>query len=166
MKEKMLEFANDMSELLFELRDNDITGCDLTDEHDNLIPEDFINRVLREEEHVKTIKERIRVSVLEHVERDPKYFTHPDGNFAYTAPDTYDHAYHMDGYIQELYEKERQDRLEVRYVVRLEVERIEKDPATGEEDFLETDSGETAGSFKTFEDALAAQSKASQLIKQ
>ena len=45
----------------------------------------------------------------------------------------------------------------VRYVVRLEVERIETDPETGEEEFLETDSGETAGNFKTYDEALQAQ---------
>ncbi len=55
------------------------------------------------------------------------------------------------------------EELKVRYVVRLEVERIETF-ADGEEEFHETDSAETAGNFNSYEEALEAQAKASHLI--
>ena len=54
--------------------------------------------------------------------------------------------------------------MKVRYVVRLEVERIETDTETGEEEFMETDSAETAGSFDSYDDAVQAQARASNLI--
>jgi hypothetical protein len=84
--------------------------------------------------------------------------------FVYSG-DIYDHAYSVDRYIEELYDEVRKARLKVRYVVRLEVERIEHDPEDGTTDFFETDTGETAGDFDNFEAAVAAQSKASNLLK-
>jgi len=100
------KFAESMSELLFEMRDNDITGCDLEDINGKPISEEFINKVLESTTYKEQIKLFIKISVLEHVTRDPKYFTHPDGEYSYTAPDTYDHAMLMDAYIEELHEKE------------------------------------------------------------
>ena len=100
------EFAVAMSELLFEMRDNDFDGCDHEDINGKPIPEEFYNKILRDPVQQTIIKERIRMSVLEHVTRDPNYFTQPDGGFAYTAPDTYDHSYQMDAHVEQMHEIE------------------------------------------------------------
>lgn len=92
-----------MSELLFQMRNEDISGCDVMDDDYNVIPNDFIDGILEDDKHQKAIKEEIRMSVLEAVTRDPKYFTHEDGEYAYTAPDTYDHSYVVDRYVQDIY---------------------------------------------------------------
>jgi len=92
-----------MSELLWDMRLEDISGCTLLDDDDNEIPKEFIDKHLDVPEYQQQMKSLIRFSVLEHVTRDPKYFTHPDGEYAYTAPDTYDHSYMVDNYIQALY---------------------------------------------------------------
>jgi len=98
-----------MSELLFDMRSEDLNNTIVLDRDGNQVPTDFIDGILDDPEHAKTMKEQIRMSVLEHVTRDPKYFTHPDGEYAYTAPDTYDHSYVMDSYIETQYMKTQKE---------------------------------------------------------
>ena len=114
---KYEDFALRMSELLFDMRYDDINGVSLTAFDDEIqIPEDYIDKVLDNEKHCTAIKEQIRLSVLLSVETDPRrYNIDGEGHFQYTAPDTYDHAYIMDNYISDQYEKEHPI-MEARYV--------------------------------------------------
>lgn len=165
------DFATAMSELLFEMRiESDMpygNECEY-------VPQEFAEKIIDDPAHMLLIKKRIYENVLADVNQSPNKFINEHGVLGYTT-DTYDHAFSVDAYVDEAYtahqealealeEDQRQARLKVRYVVRLEVERIEYDPETDEEEFLETDSGETAGSFDSFEDAQKAQAKASNLI--
>lgn len=93
-----------MSVLLYDMRAEDINNTILLDDDNQQIPVDFIDNVLDKQVHQNIIKERIRMSVLEHVMQCPNaYNTDDNGDYTYTAPDTYDHAYLMDAYLQEVY---------------------------------------------------------------
>ena len=161
--EQKLAFAQRMAQLLFEMRiEQDMPYGNECEP----VPQEWGDKIVDDPEHMVLIKNRIRDSILESLEVDPmRFFNTEKGDYEYHT-DTFDHAFCVDGYLDELYEKQRKARIKTRYVVRLEVEKIEYDPETGEEDFLETDSGETAGNFKNYEDALKAQSSASNLIKE
>ena len=165
------EFAKAMSELLFSMRIEETIPYGNECEY---VPMSEALKIVDDPAHIVRIKKRIYENVLADVNQSPQKFTNEYGKLGYTT-DTYDHAFSVDAYVDEVYteqqealekleEDQRQARLKVRYVVRLEVERIEYDPELNEEEFIETDSGETAGSFDSFEDALKAQAKASNLI--
>lgn len=96
------EFAEAMSELLFEMRLEDIGGSALYDSISNEIPETFINNILDKQVHIDIIKKRICDDIL--VTDSNKFWNKTKGIYEYTAPDTYDHSYLVDTYIQEVWE--------------------------------------------------------------
>lgn len=98
------KFAIAMSVLLFDMRSEDLNNNLLFDDDGNQIPVDYIDAILDKPKHQEVMKEKIRMSVLEHVTRCPNQYNQDDqGEFHYTAPHTYDHAYVMDEYIQDRY---------------------------------------------------------------
>ena len=101
-KEK--DFAKRMSELLFDMRNEDLANTMVFDDDDQQIPVDFIDGILENPDHINVIKEKIFTSVLVAVSHSPNSFnTDDNGNYVYTAPDTYDHSYVVDHYIQACY---------------------------------------------------------------
>ena len=76
---KYEDFALRMSELLFDMRSEDISGTSLTAFDDTIeIPEDYINKVLDDKKHCTAIKEQIRMSVLLSVQTDPRKYEKDD----------------------------------------------------------------------------------------
>lgn len=98
---KFEDFALRMSVLLFDMRIDDVIRCGLTSDDNREIPELYINKVLNDEDHCTNIKEKIRLSVLQHVTSSPDDFKFKEGKYWYTTPYTYDNAYCMDNYIEE-----------------------------------------------------------------
>lgn len=100
-------FAIRMSVLLLSMRGEDCFCSELNTDDGREIPECYISMVLNDNKHCTAIKELIRLSVLESVTNNPRlYRTDFDGEFQYTAPNTYDHAYIVDTYIEQQYLKD------------------------------------------------------------
>ena len=96
-----------MSDLLWDLRIEDLNNSMLFDDDGNQIPVDFIDKVLDDPEHQKAIKERLRMSVLDDVTANPqKYVEKRTGEdtreYVYSS-DVYDHAYLVDNYVEDQY---------------------------------------------------------------
>ena len=105
--DKELDFAKRMSELLYDMRLEDIGSVSLMTDSFVTIPKEYMDKILADETHVGIIKNIIRMSVLESVTECPKlYMKNDKSEYVYTAPDTYDHAYAMDSYIEKQYIKD------------------------------------------------------------
>jgi len=119
---KYEDFAQRMSEELFQMRLEDIScALSLTAFNNEVeIPDSYVDKVLEDEQHCTAIKEQIRLSVLLSVQTDPRKYKEvkslKDGStkFVYSS-DTYDHAYIMDNYIEDQYEKDNPI-MEARYI--------------------------------------------------
>lgn len=99
--EREIRFAEDMSTLLFEMRIEDINGSTLTDNEGQVIPDEFINNIIDDENHIPIIKKRIYEAVLAAVIETPNKFYHiSEGIYSYTA-ETYDFSYEVDLYVEE-----------------------------------------------------------------
>ena len=103
---KYEDFASRMSELLFDMRLEDIGMSDLTTDDGTEISESYVDKILNDDKHCTAIKERIRLSVLEDVKLSPNKYSFDNGKYHYTAPNTYYHAYLVDTYIEEQYVKD------------------------------------------------------------
>lgn len=149
---KKEDFARRMSDEIFTMRvESDFLGAEQT-------PEEFINKIIENPEHIKGIKKLIYDNVLIDVTENPDWFvTDKDGDYQYSYDACYDYCYLVDGYIETQYENVREARLKVRYKIWVEVERIEYDPETGEESYSDTDFPESIAYRETFEDAAALQ---------
>jgi hypothetical protein len=97
------KFAEQMSDLLYELRSEDLNNTMLFDSEGQQIPVDFIDKVLESDIHKEQMKLWVRLSVLEGVQTVPSLYTNENGEYRYNS-DVYDHAYLIDSYIQERYE--------------------------------------------------------------
>lgn len=99
-----------MSALLFDLRNEDLNNSIVLDRDGNQIPTDFVDGIMDDEQHQKAMKEQIRMSVLEAVTQCPSSFNTDDqGDYVYTAPDTYDHSYVIDTYVELQYMKTQKE---------------------------------------------------------
>lgn len=152
---KQENFATRMSNELFIMRaENDFT-CG-----DGLISDTYRDKILDSPVHIANMKKLIYDDVLNWITDFPNDFTtDAEGNFIYTYDTCYDFCFHVDDYIETEYEKERQKRLIIKYKVWVEIERIEYDPETQEEEYLETDSPLGICYRRTFEDAVAIQNE-------
>ena len=104
---KFESFATAMSEQLFQMRCEYLVNHILFADSDysKQIPLDFVDSILDEDIHIASIKERIRVEILEQVQQCPTHFKQDDnGDYLYSM-EVYDYAYIMDKYIQERYEE-------------------------------------------------------------
>lgn len=127
-------FADKMAQLLFEMRiEQDIPyGNDCEP-----VPQEWAEKIIDDPEHIENIKHRIRMSIIETLGRNPMQFWNEEkGDYEYHT-DTFDHAFCVDGYLDELYEKQRQERITKKWKIWIEVERIEYDPETNEEDYID-----------------------------
>jgi len=98
------KFAIAMSELLFDMRNEDLANTIVLDDDGNQIPVDFIDKILEDDNHQKVMKEKIRETIMNTFAWNPNSFNKDDeGNYVYTAPNTYDYAYFIDDYIQAMY---------------------------------------------------------------
>jgi hypothetical protein len=128
---KEIKFAKAMSILLFQMRIEDYEGE----------TKEFTDRILDNEHHIKMMKNIIYLNILEAVNENPKQFnTDDNGDYKYTAPDTYDFAYAVDTYVEEQYELERKARLIIKHKVSLVIERRETDPKDGKEENFPVDN--------------------------
>ena len=153
------KFAIAMSEQLFEMRIENIFSFDTE------IPVEYINKIIDNPIHIKLIKERIRMRVFGIVTNHPNLYPKDvNGDYEYCSA-VYDHAYELDLYVEELYEKERQARLIKTYEVIVGIREIETDPETGESNIKDTDYTETLPPFEELEDALEMEKSIINLIK-
>jgi len=107
MSDKLHKFAEHMSQLLLEMREEDLNNSMIITEDGEQIPTDFIDKILDDSVHTAQIKKRIREDIIKTVLPEPlKYFNSEEGEYRYTA-DTYDHAYLVDHYIEEMYDDGR-----------------------------------------------------------
>ena len=164
------KFASDMAQLLFEMR---IESSYHYGNDCEPVPDEYALKIIDDPKHIPLIKKRIYNSVLENVTRSPESFRgreefeDPDGYY-YTA-DTYDHAFAVDGYLDELYEAEcearekaeeaeRQARVKVKFKVWVEVERIETDPENEMyEDYFDEECPVGISYVDTLEEAVELQ---------
>ena len=133
-EEQKTAYAKRMSELLFEMRiESDMPyGNDCEP-----VPQEWGASIVDDPEHIVLIKTRIEKSILDELTHNPmRFFNEEKGNYEYHT-DTFDHAFCVDGYLDELYEEQRQARLQKKWNVRIEIERYELDPETGDEDFID-----------------------------
>jgi hypothetical protein len=108
---KFEKFAQAMSELLFEMRCEDLVNMILFADVDETqqIPVDFVDSILDEDIHIASIKEYMRLGVLESVQQCPSHYQQDsNGEFLYST-NVYDFAYLVDVYIKEQYEEEKQN---------------------------------------------------------
>jgi len=96
------KFANEMSELLFQMRTEDLNGLMIFINNTEQIPVDFIDKIINDPVHFPQIKKRIYATLLEAVKSKPSDYINEKGNFHYTHK-IYDHAHIVDSYIQEMY---------------------------------------------------------------
>lgn len=110
--DKFEKFAQAMSELLFEMRGEDLVNMILFADPDDSqqIPVDFVDSIMDEDVHIAAIKERLRVELLVAVMQCPTYFKQDDNGYLYTTK-VYDYAYMVDVYIKEQYEEEEKQNL-------------------------------------------------------
>jgi len=142
------EYALAMSVLLFEMR--------IESEYCNEeVSEEYFNKIVDDPEHMVLIKKRIYDNVLEGVQQCPNEHMF-DGELGYNA-NTYDYAQAVDNYVEELYEAERQARLIKKYKVWVEIERIETDNETGDEDYFDEECPVGITYCTTLEEAVALQ---------
>lgn len=131
MKQKALKFAERMSEQLYEMRSEDLPDATVT------FDEKFLNETLDNPEHVKNIKLWIERSIIAKLGAEPNAYLNDTGDDYEYKYDTYNHAYLMDEYIQQQYDDKREARLEKKWKISIEIERIETDLETGDEDYYE-----------------------------
>lgn len=148
MKQKALKFAERMSEQLYEMRSEDLPDGTVT------FDEKFLNETLDNPEHVKNIKLWIERSIIAKLGEDPTAYLNDDGDDYEYKYDTYDHAYLMDEYIQQQYDDKREARLEKKWKVWIEIERIETDPETGDEDYIDEEIPFGIAYTDSLEDAI------------
>ena len=145
------KFAIAMSEQLFQMRAENIFSFDIE------IPIEYINKIIDDPIHIKLMKERIRVRVLEVVTNHPNLYPKDvNGDYMYSS-EVYDYSYELDTYVEDLYEKECQARLIRTYKVVVDVKEIVTDPETGESNVNDTDYHETLSEFESLEDATETQ---------
>lgn len=102
------DFSIRMSELLFTMRSEDSSGCELSTDDGRTVPEQYRTKILDNKHHCTCIKERIKLDILLFFSQflsSNQYDVDEDGNYQY-SPDVYDHAYCMDIYIEEQYMKD------------------------------------------------------------
>lgn len=105
MNKKISSFAKAMSELLFDMRSDDIGGVSLeTPTNSVSVPKEFVDEVLNSDEHISGIKCHILNAIGNHLVLNPNDFKNKRNDYRYT-PDVYDFAYNMDSYIENLYEE-------------------------------------------------------------
>lgn len=152
-KQKIIAFAQRMSELLYEMRIEDLeNNLDVDNTLD--FDEEFMNKILEDKGHVALIKDSIRTSIIAKLLDFPEtYFNHEINDYEYKT-DTYDHAFLMDVYIQNIWEEQHQARLKKRWKVWIEIERHELDPETGDEDFIDEETPFGIAYRDSLEDAL------------
>jgi len=99
------DFAIIMSVLLFEMRIENLTQTGVAYK-EQYISNEYATKILNNEDHNAAIVERIRLSVLEEVTKNPnKYKKDSEGKYLYSK-DAYHHAYLIDDYIGEQYLKD------------------------------------------------------------
>lgn len=152
-EDKIYAFAERMSELLFDMRNEDL--CNNLDlDQDMTYTEEYAEKILENEEHVKKIKNLIKISVIAKLGENPLAYVNEKGDDYEYQSDTYDHAYHMDEYIQKLWDEEREARLIKKWKVWIEIERIETDPIDGDEDYFDEEIPFGIAYVDSLEDAL------------
>ena len=125
-EDKIYKFAARMSEQLFEMRSEDIG--DSIAVNDYTFNQEYANKILADPKHVKAIKFLIKNAVIAKIGAVPEaYLNHERTEYVY-CDDVYDHAYHMDEYIQKQYDEEREAKLIKKWLVKIEIERIETNP--------------------------------------
>lgn len=106
MYKTQIEFAIAMSVLLFEMRIESDTPYG---DNDNPVPDDFAEKIIDDPDHIVRIKERIKNSIMEHLEHSPDDYAvrddhHPTKKYYSYCTDVYDHAFAIDAYVQDLYD--------------------------------------------------------------
>lgn len=103
---KFEKFALSMSMLLFELRSTDINTTMIFTDDQKQIPCDYVEDILDNVLHIDAMKEKIRTSVLQDVQANPKNYvlkhSGDESEYVYST-DVYDHAYIIDTYIKDQY---------------------------------------------------------------
>lgn len=101
---KAQTFALAMSEQLYQMRVEDLSGGSiiLTDDSEQ-IPQDFIEKIIDDSVHIAQMKKRIHNSIFSAITDDNRLYYTELGEYQYNS-DTYDHAYVIDEYVQEMYE--------------------------------------------------------------
>lgn len=156
LKLRAEDFAKRMADEIYIKRAEDDFICA------EQVPEEFINKILADPEHVKNMKGIIHDAVLLDVLENPDdYTTDAEGEFIYTHDACYDYGYAVDNYIEagfeDTNEKARQARLKIRYKVWVEVERIEYDPLTDTETYHDEDNPFGIAYRDTIEEAFELQ---------
>ena len=103
-EQKVNEFANKMSELLYEMRIEDLQGSTVTDGDDNWIDIEFVNSVIDNPDHAAVMTRLIRESIVKTIKQQPSIYTNDRGEYEYQS-DTYDHAYVIDTYVSDQFHK-------------------------------------------------------------
>jgi len=103
---KIKEFANAMSELLFDMRADDVNSINLsTPNTDELVPENYVNMIIDSNVHISKMKSLIKNDIINHLTQCSDDFKNEKGEYHYT-PDVFDFAYAVDSYIEQQYEDE------------------------------------------------------------
>jgi len=98
MKTKEEIYAKQMSDLLYEMRCDDIYAC-------TNVPVEYVNDIIDDDEHIRNIKKLIYDEVLIAVNAEPKQHQNNDGEYSYIGGVTYDFAYVIDTYVEDHYKK-------------------------------------------------------------
>lgn len=104
MNDKIEKFAEEMSELLYDMRADDLSGNFLITPNTNVrIPDEFVDKTTDEQEHITKMKSLIKNNIINHLTECPDDYKNEMGEYHYTC-DVYDFGYAMDTYVEQLYE--------------------------------------------------------------
>lgn len=104
---KIEKFATEMSVLLYTMRaeSNLIETFLQTPNTHVFVPNNFINKIVNDVEHIEKMKKIIYKDIVHHLTQSPDNFKNEKGEYKY-QPDMYDFAFAfvVDNYIEQLYE--------------------------------------------------------------
>jgi len=105
---KIEKFAIAMSELLFDLRYDDAFCTEITCPNTGtVVPDEFKDKILDDEENKKKIKEEIRLDIVHHLTERPDDWKNDKGEYEYRV-ETFDYAYQVDAWVGKLYENQNE----------------------------------------------------------
>lgn len=157
---KEQKFAKEMSDLVFDLwiGSTYISYLNLSDTTLSKISVEYANNIIDDPKHSRLIHGRMYDNILADIIANPNAFEKENKNmeFCYSS-DVFQYGKHINNYIHEVYEKEKWKQLKTKYKIWIEIERIEYNPDTEDEEYFDDDNPIAVAYRDNIEDALILQ---------
>ena len=148
------KFAKEMSDLVYDKW----TKSKYFNQTVNKVSDVFANNIIDNPKHSMIIRGIMYDTILADVTANPNAFEKEDKNMEFRySPEVFEYGKHVNSYIADLYEKERWQRIKTKYKVWIEIERIEYDPKTEDEEYFDEDNPIAVAYRDNIEEALTLQ---------